>query len=107
MAETLGGVSILAEAAGETEIKEFLSRGFGQVRVIRGADGKHLVFAHDRASGVVREDTWVYRKRADVWVLLGMRHASSRACSGVVAKDRTVSLLDQKGTEIARFELED
>lgn len=95
---------IIEKFSDEKEVKEAFVNKFGVLRVIYSQDKSYVVFAYDRASGVEREDLYVYKHKDDVWVLMGTVNNSSRICAKIEIEGNVVKVLDFKGKLIVQFE---
>lgn len=96
-------INLIESAPDEDVIMKAYAGKFGTTRVIYSKDKRCLALAHDRASGVIKEDIYIYRYRPHEWVLVGMVHASSLACSAIDINGDNFVILDFKGQVIAQF----
>lgn len=96
-------INLVESTPNEEAIKQSFAGKFGTTRMIYSKDKRCLALAHDRASGVIKEDLYIYRYQSHEWVLVGMVYASSLACSAIDINGGNLVILDFKGQLIAQF----
>ena len=96
-------INLVESAPNEEAIKQSFAGKFGTIRMIYSKDRRYLAFAHDRASGVIKEDIYIYQYQSHEWVLIGMVHASSLACWAIDINENDLVVLDFKRQLIAQF----
>lgn len=104
MAKESRTISLIEKSPDVKTIRESLNDKTETVRTVYSKDKNYLVLAHDRASGVMKEDIYLYKHKDDAWFLIGIVIASKQACFSVENKGSSVKLLNFKGELIAQFE---
>lgn len=71
-----------------------LGLGFGEVRIVKDNKSKYIVFAKEKASGVINEDVFLYQIVSNKLVPIAEFYNLKKMCVFLEKRDKNLVLLD-------------
>ena len=99
---------LVVVANSELDIDSSFEDRFGSVRKTKfsASQGDFLAVFHDRGSGIVREDIFIYQKNEKKWELMFFVSLSSTRAKGLMIQGNYLLVVDEFDAPIASTKLE-